>query len=116
MEPGTAGIPMKKHLALLRGRIRRLYLGVLRTRYIRESLSRRVGECLRCGACCRLGVRCPLLHANGAHAECRFYGKHRPPNCRNFPIDERDLADRDLIAPHQRCGFHFNGKGHETKA
>ena len=31
-------------------------------------------------------------------------------NCRLFPIDERDLRDRDLVAPGAPCGFHFNGK------
>lgn len=38
----------------------------------------------------------------------------RPMNCRVFPIDERDLADRDLLHPEAPCGFHFNG--HDSSA
>ena len=35
----------------------------------------------------------------------------RPPNCRIFPIDERDLADRDLVMPDVPCGYWFEGDG-----
>ncbi len=42
--------------------------------------------------------------------ECRFHNL-RPPNCRLFPIDERDLADRDMILPEQPCGFSFVPEG-----
>ncbi|MBM3335732.1 hypothetical protein FJY63_13825 [Candidatus Sumerlaeota bacterium] len=39
-------------------------------------------------------------------ATCTVH-KFRPPNCRVFPIDPRDLADRDLVAPDRPCGFSF---------
>jgi hypothetical protein len=33
--------------------------------------------------------------------------ERRPPNCRIFPVDRRDLSDRDQIAPDRPCGFSF---------
>lgn len=38
---------------------------------------------------------------------CKRYEDSRSRNCRTFPIDERDLADRDLVAPDTPCGFYF---------
>jgi hypothetical protein len=42
-------------------------------------------------------------------------------NCRVFPLDERDLAERDMIMPGQPCGFYFEGRttgaaAHETSS
>jgi len=100
---------LSQRLHLLWGKVRRFYLGVFRRRYVRESLARRRGECVRCGACCALGYRCLSLRDNGQGTECVMH-KLRPMNCRLFPIDERDLADRDLIRPDVPCGFHFDGR------
>jgi Fe-S-cluster containining protein len=33
--------------------------------------------------------------------------EYKPSNCSLFPIDERDLRDRDIIAPDSPCGFSF---------
>ncbi len=96
----------RQRLVLLWGKVRRLALVTFRPGYVRRSIARRRGECLRCGACCRLGFRCVWLRRNGSTTECRFHDL-RPPNCRLFPIDERDLADRDLILPHRPCGYSF---------
>jgi len=100
---------LRLRLKLFAGKARRLYLGFLRRRTVRESIARRAGECRRCGACCRLGYRCQLLVDDGEATTCRFH-KYRPLNCRLFPIDERDLADRDLIVPGIPCGFRFERK------
>jgi len=93
---------------LFRGKLRRFYLG--RTRrgkaYISRMMGRRLGECRRCGACCRLVHRCPFLQVNNGTAKCAIH-KLRPANCRVFPIDPRDLADRDRIRPDDPCGFSF---------
>ena len=99
---------LPQRVRLLWGKARRLYLGVFRRRYVRASLARRRGECARCGACCALGYRCPSLRSNGRDTECAVH-KLRPLNCRLFPIDERDLADRDLLCPDAPCGFRFDG-------
>jgi Fe-S-cluster containining protein len=37
---------------------------------------------------------------------CRIYN-HRPRTCTTFPIDERDLRDRDILFPEDSCGFSF---------
>jgi hypothetical protein len=97
-------------MVLMWGKVRRLYLGAFRRGYVRRSHARRSGECARCGACCFLGHRCHSLRAkgngNGHGTECAMH-KFRPPNCRLFPIDERDMADRSLIAPDVPCGYSF---------
>ena len=66
MNPFCMPLRRKRSLAvrltLLRGVLRRLYLNLLRPRYVRESLARRQGMCLRCGACCYLVAnRCARL-------------------------------------------------------
>ena len=102
-----ARLSLWQKVKLLWGRPRRLYLGLLRPGYVRASHQRRRGECRRCGACCQLAVRCPHLRYNQAQAECDKYDGKRPLNCQTFPIDERDIADRDLVAPDTPCGFSF---------
>ncbi len=89
------------------GRPRRWFLGVCRPGYVRASHARRRGECRRCGACCQLAVRCPHLVYDDGGGGCDKYDGTRPLNCQTFPIDERDIADRDLVAPDYPCGFHF---------
>ncbi len=93
-------------MALMWGKVRRFYLGVFRRRYVKRSHARRKGECARCGACCVLGYKCQSLKGNGEGTECTMH-KFRPPNCRIFPIDERDMADRHRIAPDVPCGYSF---------
>mgnify|MGYP002395603775 CR=1 FL=1 len=55
----------------------------------------RKGQCIGCGACCRLPVRCIFLSGN----RCRIY-KNRPRQCRSFPSSPRDLVSHD-------CGYWF---------
>jgi len=92
-------------LKLIWGTPRRLFWSVCRPGYVRASLARRSGECQRCGACCRLVWRCRYFSEKDGVPSCRLYTLYRPPNCRNFPIDHLDLADRDIISPHEPCGF-----------
>jgi hypothetical protein len=75
------------------GKLRRLYLAWLRPGYVRASLARRVGGCNRSGACCHLMFTCPLLDQRTVPVRCS--------------IHERDLRDRDIIAPETPCGFSF---------
>jgi len=98
-----------KRVTLLWGKVRRLWLGVFRRGYVRRSAARRRGECRRCGACCVLGYRCLALRDGEQGTECRYHS-YRPMNCRLFPIDERDLADRDLILPDTPCGYRFDAE------
>lgn len=115
MQGGEAnGAGFWRRISLLSGRLRRLFYGVLYTSYVSRNMARRRGECRRCGACCRMGARCRHLafDENGL-AVCRVYDKRLSPNCRNFPIDEHDLADRDTVLPLTPCGYHFEGRPEE---
>ncbi|NQT52430.1 hypothetical protein HQ576_10285 [bacterium] len=89
------------------GKARRYYLGRLRPGYVKRQHERRRGECARCGACCQLGIYCWSLQNHQPVAECKRHTS-RPMNCRIFPIDERDLRDRDLIVSDVRCGYSFD--------
>jgi len=95
-----------ERLVLGWGRLRRMYLATFRPGYVRRSLARRVGDCNRTGACCRLMFTCPLLDQRNDPVRCRVH-EYKPSVCRLFPIDERDLRDRDIIAPDAPCGFSF---------
>jgi hypothetical protein len=95
---------------LFRGKLRRLYLVHLRPRYVERSIARRQGQCNRTGACCNLLFRCPLFTPVPLPA-CRI-NSHKPKARHAFPIDERDLRDRDVISPDVPCGFSFpSGQG-----
>ena len=95
--------------ALAWGKLRRLYMTTLRPRKARRMLERRRGECLRCGVCCKLVVKCPHLDESGLPACTVHEQRHR--NCRAFPLDERDLRDRDRVSPGTKCGYWFvNGE------
>ena len=97
---------LRLRLKLLRGVHRRLHLNWFRPDYIRASLLHRIGECQRCGACCQLGWRCHYLQKDAKGIpSCRIHTGRRPPNCHAFPIDQRDIADRNLISPTVPCGF-----------
>jgi len=84
-----------------------MLLHLFRPQAVRAAISLRCGACHRCGACCRLFRECPHLQFDRGLSACRLYGRYRPPNCRNFPIDPRDLADRDIILPERPCGFYW---------
>ena len=105
--PEPPRLTLGQRLKLLWGRPRRLYLNLLRPGYVRASLARRRGECLCCGACCRMGLLCRHLRYTDGKAECIRYDKYRTSNCRNFPTDERDIAERDVVAPDTPCGYYF---------
>ena len=87
------------------GVARRMALHLFRPGYIRTSHATRQGACRRCGACCRLTVVCPHVCEEAGVASCNRHKQTRLPNCVNFPIDPRDLADRNRIAPHEPCGY-----------
>ncbi len=95
-------------LRLFAGRPRRLFENWFRGKRVEESLARRRGECHRCGACCQMGNRCRFLVYEDGLASCKVYDKRQSVNCRRFPMDKRDLADRDVILPEKPCGYNFD--------
>ncbi len=80
------------------GKLRRYFLSKVRPGYVAESRGRRRGDCQRCGSCCAIMFRCPMLK-DGNH--CSVYRK-RPEQCSHFPIDARDLRYLEHV-----CGYHF---------
>ncbi len=61
----------------------------------------RVGECRRCGACCRLPYPCPMLRYDAdGKSRCAIY-RFRPPSCRVYP---RTAGEHRTKAT---CGFSF---------
>ena len=102
----TSSLTVRERMILGWGKARRFYLAHFRRGYVRESLARRTGHCNRTGACCHLMFTCPLLDQRATPVRCTIH-EYKPKVCRLFPIDERDLRDRDLIAPDTPCGFSF---------
>ena len=106
------------YTSLAAWRLRRLTLSPA---YIRRSLGRREGECRRCGACCHLRslwpmsmvkpLRCPALGWTDEGLSGCVLHDHRPGLCRVFPIDEADLAARNIIRPDLPCGYRFRPAG-----
>ncbi|OFZ78676.1 MAG: hypothetical protein A2583_07175 [Bdellovibrionales bacterium RIFOXYD1_FULL_53_11] len=81
---------------------RRLYYGTFSTKAVEKSINtEREGECLRCGRCCKLLFRCPLL-TTGADGlpSCRLYGVIRIANCKMYPFDHKDSEV-------EGCGYRF---------
>jgi len=101
-----AKLRLRDQLILAWGKVRRLYYGVFRPGYVRRKAAQRRGECRRCGTCCKLVFVCPRLDESGDVPTCKIHDD-KPLNCRIFPIDERDLRDRDMVCPDEKCGFYF---------
>jgi hypothetical protein len=88
------------------GKARRFVLGTLLRRRAERGLSRRRGACNGCGACCKLVYKCPAFQETPTGGWCTIYDD-RPGQCALFPMDERDLRDRDCVMPERPCGFSF---------
>jgi len=76
-------------------RIKRTFTSVL------PVAQQRRGQCVHCGACCKLPNVCPFLKSNGdGHVHCRIY-PIRPLNCRKYPRTPSEHVTADT------CGFQF---------
>ena len=85
----------------VRGKLRRYVQAKLVEQDEQELLTRRQGDCNRCGACCKIVFRCPFLGTDElGQYTCRIYEK-RFAQCRLFPLHARDL----LEVP--ECSFTF---------
>ena len=96
---------LREKAVLTWGKARRFYLVHFRPGYVAQSIERRQGDCHRTGACCNLLFTCPAFSPKPLPT-CRVHN-YKPKVCKMFPIDERDLADRDIISPDVPCGFSF---------
>jgi len=68
---------------------------------VENQIKFRQGKCLRCGRCCKLVIRCPMLDESNGMVRCRIY-TYRPVVCRLFPIHKDDLRDVDY-----KCGYSY---------
>ena len=77
-------------------KIRRTFTSVL------PVSQRRRGQCVHCGACCKLPNVCPFLRTNGdGEGYCGVYPL-RPLNCRKYPRTDSEHITKDT------CGFRFD--------
>lgn len=111
---------LRQKAVLCWGKMRRALLVTLRKDRVREMLERRRGECARCGACCKLLFRCPSYDESDGTPRCLTYND-RPGACGLFPLNEKDLRDRNIVLPDRKCGYYFvdlpdggNGNGNGT--
>ncbi len=96
---------LKDKWILFVGKIRRFFNGHFRKKRVKKFLDNRQNECSRCGACCKLMFNCPfLVDLEDGSTSCSIHEK-RPVNCRIFPIDMKDIADRNIIDPNGKCGY-----------
>jgi Fe-S-cluster containining protein len=98
---------MKKRMILGWGKLRRMFLVYIRPAKVNTYLTKRNGECARCGSCCELMFHCPALTKKDGLASCKIHDK-RSRVCSTYPLNERDLKDRDLVNKTRKCGFSFN--------
>lgn len=89
------------------GKVRRAFLIAFRKQRVVEKLDRRRGACSRCGACCKIMFKCPAYDDSDGNPKCLIYND-RPGVCSLFPLDEKDLRERDLVMPGTKCGFYFD--------
>lgn len=97
---------LQDRVKLAWGKARRVVLIALFKRTVDQNINRRRGSCNRSGACCKLLIKCPAFDDSDGSPRCLVYND-RPGVCGLFPIDERDLAERNLVEPNVKCGFHF---------
>ena len=103
----TAPKPVAAFFILVWGKLRRAYRCFVHMDSVRKGHARRHGECKRCGRCCFMVFRCPFYYMEAGVPACRIHN-NKPRVCRLFPIDERDLRDRDLVAQKIPCGYSFD--------
>jgi hypothetical protein len=108
---GAAG----RQAVLWWGKIRRAFLIAFRKKRVEEKLDRRRGACTRCGACCKIVFRCPAYDDSGGEPRCLIYDD-RPGVCGLFPLDEKDLRDRDIVMPDKKCGYYFSDEPNDNGA
>ena len=87
------------------GKLRRFVQANLVKQDNEALLSRRKGDCNRCGACCKILFKCPFLgtDADGQYT-CRIY-ESRFSQCRLFPLHARDLRELG-----DQCSYTFDGE------
>ena len=93
-----------------KGKVRRFFRANIYTAKNDELLARRQGECTRCGACCKILIKCPFLLEDGENGyRCGIYGEHFN-QCRIFPLVPQDLQEIE-----EPCGYTFAESTHSPQ-
>jgi len=61
----------------------------------------RKGQCIRCGACCKLPNYCPWLRFDHQGKSLCIIYPIRPLNCRKYPRTDAEHLTKSV------CGMHF---------
>lgn len=90
----------------VKGKWRRYVLISRHSEYVQAWAERRLGECKRCGACCKFIFRCPHYEElPDGRGNCRVFAagsRLRPEQCARFPIDPIDLESVASV-----CSYSF---------
>jgi hypothetical protein len=89
------------------GKIRRAWLIAFHKKTVIKKLERRRGSCHRTGACCKILFQCPAYDDSDGNPKCLIYND-RPGVCSLFPLDEKDLRERNIVMPGTKCGYYFD--------
>src|SRR5262245_7778356 len=103
----TTMYSLSDYTAMGWGKVRRAFLIAFRKKRVIEKLDRRRGACSRCGACCKIMFKCPAYDDSDGNPKCLIYND-RPGVCSLFPLDEKDLRERNAVMPGTKCGFYFD--------
>ena len=88
----------------LQGKLRRFIRSTVYTKDNERLLDQRKGECTRCGACCKILVRCPFLDEVDGEYNCQIYGQHFA-QCQIYPLVPKDLEEVEA-----ECGYYFESQ------
>lgn len=78
---------------------------------VHHSITKRSGNCLRCGRCCHASIKCQHLEYDEKGLSlCKVYDQ-KPRLCSLYPYNETDYFDhlRDT------CGYKYEEKALQTK-
>ena len=88
----------------LKGKVRRFIQAKVLNQDTDALLSKRQGDCNRCGACCKILFRCPFLGTDSeGQYTCQIYEK-RFAQCRLFPLHAADLLEVE------ECSYTFDAE------
>jgi hypothetical protein len=88
----------------LHGKIRRFIRANVHTKENEQLLAKRNGECTRCGACCKILLKCPFLLEENGEYSCSIHGRHFA-QCQLYPLVPQDLKEID-----GECGYYFDSE------
>lgn len=84
------------------GKVRRWVKSNFMTGKAQATISARIGECKRCGSCCKIVFKCPFYKEKEGRGLCAIYGHHFA-QCKLFPIEPKDLIGLEDI-----CQYKFD--------